>query len=211
MSNESGEGRLTRREVMAGATVAVAGAALTGRPPVSRAASAPRTTAAEATWRHGGTLAQRGVDITSVAGREAEGRFGLMFKKLPRFAPPDEALVDLARTMTEPAQVAPGDPGDNPEIPAGFTFLGQFVDHDMTFDQTPLGTQQLDPHGLTNFDSPRFDLASVYGRGPQGSPELYDPTSRGALRLERPPAASTTCRAAPTGRRTSVIPATTRT
>ena len=171
---------------MAGATVAVAGAALTGRPPVSRAASAPRVTAAEATWRHGGALAQRGVDITSVAGREAEGRFGLMFKKLRGYAPPDEALVDLARAMTEPAQPAAGDPGDNPRVPAGFTFLGQFVDHDMTFDQTPLGTQQLDPHGLTNFDTPRFDLASVYGRGPQASPDLYDATSPGRLRLVQP-------------------------
>jgi len=68
----------------------------------------------------------------------------------------------------------------------GFTFLGQFVDHDMTFDQTPLGTQQLDPHGLTNFDTPRFDLASVCGRAPQSSPELYDPTRPGRLRLEQP-------------------------
>ena len=56
----------------------------------------------------------------------------------------------------------------------------------MTFDQTPLGTQQLDPHGLTNFDTPRFDLASVYGRGPQASPELYDATSPGRLRLVQP-------------------------
>jgi hypothetical protein len=24
--------------------------------------------------------------------------------------------------------------GDNPQIPAGYTYLGQFIDHDLTFD-----------------------------------------------------------------------------
>ena len=56
----------------------------------------------------------------------------------------------------------------------------------MTFDQTPLTEQQVDPRGLTNFDSPLFDLGSVYGRGPQGSPELYDPRRPGRLLLARP-------------------------
>ena len=34
---------------------------------------------------------------------------------------------------------------------------------------------------MTNYDTPRFDLASVYGRGPAGSPELYDLTRPGYL------------------------------
>ncbi len=38
---------------------------------------------------------------------------------------------------------------------------------------------------MTNFDSARFDLASVYGRGPQGSPELYDASAPGKLLLVR--------------------------
>ena len=58
---------------------------------------------------------------------------------------------------------------DNPDILAGDTFLGQFIDHDMTLDTTPMSEQQMDPKGLTNFDSPYFDLASVYGRGPPDS------------------------------------------
>jgi len=185
MSSDRPERMLTRREVMAGATAAVAGAAVMGRPRVSWSAGSTTAAAAEAGWRHGGGLAQRGVDIASVAGREAEGRFGLMFKKLGAYAPPDEALVGLAQQMTDSARPPVGDPLDNPMIPAGFTFLGQFVDHDMTFDQTPLPVQQVDPHGLTNFDTARFDLASVYGEGPQGSPELYDATSPGRLLLVR--------------------------
>src|SRR4051812_40605308 len=73
MSSERAERRLTRREVMAGATVAVAGATLGAHVPGSRAAGLTRADAVEGpVWRHGGALAQRGVDIPSVAGREAE-------------------------------------------------------------------------------------------------------------------------------------------
>src|SRR6185312_1336933 len=32
-----------------------------------------------------------------------------------------------------------------------------------------------------NFDTPKFDLGSVYGKGPTGSPELYDPDKPGYL------------------------------
>jgi hypothetical protein len=75
--------------------------------------------------------------------RGAAGRFGLTFKHLPPFAPADQLLSGLAATMAEPA--GRHDELDNPRIPAGFTFLGQFIDHDLTFDQTPLSDQQLDP------------------------------------------------------------------
>jgi hypothetical protein len=44
----------------------------------------------------------------------------------------------------------------------------------MTLDRTPMPEQELDPKGLVNFDSPFFDLASVYGRGPGLDPQLYE-------------------------------------
>jgi hypothetical protein len=52
----------------------------------------------------------------------------------------------------------------------------------MTLDRTPRPEQQLDPKGLTNFDGPFFDLASVYGRGPELDPQLY--ASDGQLALD---------------------------
>ena len=63
--------------------------------------------------------------------------------------------------------------GNNPNIPAGFTYLGQFVDHDITLDLTSLGDKEKDPLGIENFRTPSFDLDSVYGLGPDGSPHLY--------------------------------------
>ncbi len=112
--------------------------------------------------------------------RDQEGRFGFIFKKLPAFAPPDDLLIGLANTMREPQEV-PAEQTDNPDIPAGFTFLAQFLDHDLTLDRTPLDEQQRDPGGIENFRSARFELDSVYGRGPAETPELYDPNDRDKL------------------------------
>lgn len=53
-----------------------------------------------------------------------------------------------------------------PGLPAGYTYLGQFIDHDITFDPVSLLTGATDPDGLENFRTPRFDLDSVYGGGP---------------------------------------------
>ena len=54
-------------------------------------------------------------------------------------------------------------------LPAGYTYLGQFVDHDITFDPVSSLTRQNDPNALTDFRTPRFDLDSLYGRGPARS------------------------------------------
>jgi len=68
--------------------------------------------------------------------------------------------------------------GPNDTIPAGYTYLGQFVDHDITFDPTSKLDTDNDPLALVNFRTPRFDLDSVYGSGPADQPYLYEWTSR---------------------------------
>ena len=57
--------------------------------------------------------------------------------------------------------------GENPSpvLTSGFTFVGQFIDHDITFDTTTLVDQQSDPDATTNFRAPRYDLDAIYGRG----------------------------------------------
>jgi hypothetical protein len=132
--------------------------------------------------QHGGL--PRGMALTQ-RDRSLEGRFGLMFKELPAFEPPDELLTRLAASMEEPRD-APSSVTDAPSVPAGFVLLGQFIDHDLTFDDTPLSLQREDPNALTNFRSARFDLDSVYGGGPSKNPELYDPDDKAKLRLGDP-------------------------
>jgi heme peroxidase len=58
--------------------------------------------------------------------------------------------------------------GGASQIPAGYTYLGQFIDHDLTFDKTnvTLGTF-ISPTQLLQARSPSLDLDSLYGAGPQ--------------------------------------------
>jgi hypothetical protein len=99
------------------------------------------------------------------------GKFGRIFPALQPLVPPVEALDELGATMKD---VTPADPkGDNDDVPAGFTYLGQFIDHDITFDTTPIQEVQVDPLALHNFRTPALDLDNVYGRGPGDQPYLY--------------------------------------
>jgi hypothetical protein len=170
--------RLTRRGVVggAGALAAAAGGRAffaPGDAAAGETSTAAPTAAPDKPWKHA-IGDPRGSDIVLTSGKYKEARFGVMFKQLDSFSPPDGLLHDLAAQMGEPAGAAL----DNPDIPAGDTFLGQFIDHDMTLDRTPMPAQQMDLKGLTNFDSPYFDLASVYGRGPAADPGLYAPDGK---------------------------------
>jgi len=134
-------------------------------------------------------------------GRDREMSFTRMFPELPPFAPPTDAARDQAKklgekgglidaldilsdpvlSITNPAQFSPNNP-DNPNMTAGMTFLGQFLDHDITFDPNSPLLEQTNPKKTTNFRTPKFDLDSVYGGGPERSPELYD-LSSGVIKL----------------------------
>ncbi len=111
---------------------------------------------------HGGSVPP-GLDV-------AAGRFGRMFGLLPARQLSDEAIEALVDVLA--ARVA--GLGNNDLIPAGYTYLGQFVDHDITFDPTSELDRSNDPLALVNVRTPRLDLDSLYGGGPKVQPYLYD-------------------------------------
>ncbi|SFI23012.1 Animal haem peroxidase [Planctomicrobium piriforme] len=51
--------------------------------------------------------------------------------------------------------------------------LGQFIDHDLTFDPASSLQKVNDPDALVDFRTPRFDLDNLYGRGPDDQPYMY--------------------------------------
>jgi Animal haem peroxidase len=59
------------------------------------------------------------------------------------------------------------------DIPAGFTYVGQFVDHDITLDVSSSLEQATDANTVHNMRTPALDLDSLYGRGPALDPFLY--------------------------------------
>lgn len=119
-----------------------------------------------------------------------EGRFGRMFRRLPP-APTysDDQLNALAQTMSEQTPggwnaAAPVQDGDNAAVPAAYTYLGQFIDHDLTFDPVSSFQRTNDPDALTNFRSPRLDLDSLFGSGPDDEPFQYTRDGTPRLLLE---------------------------
>lgn len=63
---------------------------------------------------------------------------------------------------------------DNPDLPAGYTYLGQFLDHDVSSLAGASLTCPFGPTDLHNLRSQRLDLDSVYGGGPLKDPHLYE-------------------------------------
>ncbi|MFD1148814.1 peroxidase family protein [Saccharothrix hoggarensis] len=89
--------------------------------------------------------------------------------RFSRLGPEGTPLDEETRTALATAMTAdvPQLDSANPPIPAGFTYLGQFVDHDLTMDRTEsqLG-DDVNLGDLMQGRSPALDLDSVYGRGP---------------------------------------------
>jgi hypothetical protein len=131
---------------------------------------------------HGSTV--RGLTL-SRSSKLFGGQFGRMFRALPPadFGDSDteteQNLLKLGEAMVAPHD----DPKDGPDaeesgIPSAYTYLGQFADHDLTFDPASSLQQQDDPDGLIDFRTPRFDLDCVYGKGPDDAPYLYTSDGR---------------------------------
>lgn len=127
-----------------------------------------------------------------------QGPFGRICGDLPPWSPPgfdpnkdasqiEAHFLNIANNdMVEMPNVSPTAIANDPElvkklesqfgsnIPAGYTYFGQFIDHDITFDPASSLMRQNDPSGLLNHRTPRLDLDNVYGKGPAQSPYLYD-------------------------------------
>ena len=133
--------------------------------------------------------------------RHQDDTFSRMFPGLPPFAPQtDESreqakqlgvkggLLDAGDNLTDPIlsitdpTFSPNNP-NNPNMTAGVTFFGQFLDHDLTLALKAPILENTHPRQTTNFRTAEFDLDSVYGDGPAGSPELYD-TSSGDIKFK---------------------------
>lgn len=94
----------------------------------------------------------------------------------------DPLEVGPIRLITEP-ELSPNNQ-DNPGATAGTTFLGQFLDHDLTRDAGSTLGRRTSLRRSTNLRTARFDLDSVYGGGPEDEPELYEEGDPYRFRVE---------------------------
>ncbi|WP_440658718.1 peroxidase family protein [Ensifer adhaerens] len=103
-------------------------------------------------------------------------KFGYMSSWLTRattrlqFTPANQALLDtLGDLMADPGRETSPDSVN----PAGFTYVGQFIDHDITFDTSSPLDAETDAETIHNMRTPALDLDSLYGNGPALQPFLY--------------------------------------
>ena len=183
----------SRREFLTGA--AAAGAGLVAGSVGGAAGAAPAALAAPSPPSAGGHRhGSGGAPASSID-------FGRIFADLPPFAEANDtvraALLEVGQqggvldaqddlaagpknlivdpsVNGNPTSTSPyGTNPDNPTMTAGSTFVGQFTDHDITFDQTSkLGVPQ-NPLTSPNTRTPALDLDSVFGGGPGLRPDLY--------------------------------------
>ena len=123
--------------------------------------------------------------LTALAARMVTGEFddNVEGHKFPNDSP------DAPIEISEPAD-------ENVSIAAGYTYLGQFIDHDITFDPASSLQRLNDPDAVEDFRTPRLDLDCLYGRGPVDQPYLYSKASgrgkfilgpnRGIAGMDRP-------------------------
>ncbi len=143
-------------------------------------------------------------DILAPKSKLYQGPFGRICPDLPAWTPPglpeaqiDDFFFDIATNlMVELPGELPGDiAGDaqvrneldtrfSSNIPAGYTYFGQFIDHDITFDPASSLMRRNDPNGLLNFRTPRLDLDNIYGSGPDDQPYLYDPNDKALMAVD---------------------------
>jgi len=112
-----------------------------------------------------------------------QGRFGRMFRSLPPAtfghteSENENNLKLLGAAMSASFDpVKDGKDDEESGIPALYTYFGQFIDHDVTFDPASSLQQQNDPDALVDFRTPALDLDNVYGRGPDDQPYMYNGT-----------------------------------
>lgn len=122
---------------------------------------------------HHGQVDLPGLQYACRHATASNGRFQRLFPDLP-------ALWLDPRVLSETG--APGGPmaigngndlGDSPNIPLGYCFLGQFIDHDITLDVSSSFDRVNDPEGIENVRTPVLDVDCVYGQGPVESRHQY--------------------------------------
>lgn len=108
-------------------------------------------------------------------------RFGRLFPNLQPFRPSDKSLEDLGKAMVENSTEKVSD------IPAGYTYLGQFIDHDISKDSLgatdPRTISTIELSQLIQERTPSLDLDSLYGSGETESIVAWDSNDLAKFRL----------------------------
>jgi hypothetical protein len=172
--------RFTRRGFLGGigaGAIGAAGAIATAEPAIAQHGEATATRSDRFSRMFEGLppFADASVRVQSAL-REMGATGGLLDARDDLSAGPTNLITNPALSVNNP---------DNPTTTAGITFLGQFIDHDITFDASSRLGVPTRPERSVNSRTPSFDLDSVYGHGPVADSQLYDPADRVKFKVEK--------------------------
>lgn len=125
---------------------------------------------------HHGMHPFKGLDHLCAHGPFRPGRFARLFGNLPPLYVDPLILHEIGKAGGQMEDK--GAPNLTKKVPAGLIFFGQFIDHDITLDESSSLTATNDPAGTDNVRTPTLDLDCVYGDGPGAHPYLYDGASK---------------------------------
>ena len=136
------------------------------------------------TFGHGKRLALS--HVSKSHRHHSHDHFGYMFPGIAKRRrcrlPSTQSVRDDLQALGEEVAAKAGG-SDNPTISAGYTYWGQLIDHDITFDPFSDIDAVQRPKDVKNMRTPALDLDCVYGRGPGVDPALYDQVNSGKLML----------------------------
>lgn len=82
-------------------------------------------------------------------------------------------MAKLAARMQVPVPEDQENTQFNDAVPAGYTYLGQLISHDMVMSEGSLATGNITAHKLRDFRAKRLMLDTLYGGGPDIDPMPY--------------------------------------
>jgi hypothetical protein len=102
-----------------------------------------------------------------------KGYFRRMFPDLKPFRPAPEPLTELASVLVD---LVDDVNGGGTKVPfAGYTYLGQFIDHDLTLNLTSVNdSAKIPPEKTPNFHTALLDLDHLYGDGPGRADGIFE-------------------------------------
>ncbi len=105
--------------------------------------------------------------------QENGDRFGRIFPTLPALYVNPETVQTVGKKNGPMDEGAPSADNRTQTVDVGVIFFGQFLDHDITLDTTSSLSSNADVGSIDNVRTPRLDLDSIYGDGPEATPYLY--------------------------------------
>ncbi len=122
--------------------------------------------------KHHGMAPFKGLEHLCRFGEHKPGRFARLFPHLPPLYVDPAILHEVGKPGGKMEDK--GAQNLTKKTAAGLIFFGQFIDHDITLDDSSSLSANNDPLSTENVRTPTLDLDCVYGDGPGGHPYLFD-------------------------------------